>query len=77
MLTAQAALEVGLIDVLISTEEMLDILEGHQPPPPASEKPILAVKWCEIANFYEQNSYRNNHQQAFHNYPLLEIIVAH
>ncbi len=59
MLTAQAALEVGLIDVLISTEEMLDILEGHQPPPPASEKPKLAEKWCEIANFYEQNSYRN------------------
>ncbi len=58
MLTAQDALEVGLIDVLISTEEMLDILAGHQPPP-VSEKPKLAEKWREIANFYEQNSYRS------------------
>lgn len=58
MLTAQDALEVGLIDSVISTEEMFEILEGQQPIPSA-ERSQLLEKWRKIGNFYERNSYRN------------------
>jgi enoyl-CoA hydratase/3-hydroxyacyl-CoA dehydrogenase len=57
MLTAEDALEVGLIDAVISTEQMFAILAGQLPLPVAGKsKP--GEKWRKIANFYEQNSYR-------------------
>jgi len=58
MLSAQDALEVGLIDSVIRMEEMFDILEG-QLPVPAAERSQAGEKWQKIAGFYEQNSYRS------------------
>ncbi len=58
MLSAQEALEVGLIDAVISTGEMFDILECELPVPSAA--PLKsAEKWQKIAGFYEHNSYRS------------------
>ena len=58
MLTAQDAVEVGLIDSVISAEEMFDILEG-QLPVPSAERSQPLEKWQKIGNFYQQNSYRS------------------
>ncbi len=58
MLTAQEALEVGLIDSVIGTEEMFDILDGQMPVPVATQSQP-SEKWQKISNFYEQNNYRN------------------
>lgn len=57
MLNTEAALEIGLIDAVISNQEMFDILADKQPVPP-TEKIPLAESWLKIANFYEHNGYR-------------------
>jgi enoyl-CoA hydratase / 3-hydroxyacyl-CoA dehydrogenase len=58
MLRAKDALEIGLVDAVISAEEMFDILSGQQSVPPA-KKPKAGEVWQKIADFYQHNSYRS------------------
>lgn len=57
MITANDALEIGLIDSIINNEEIFDILEGKLPIP-STTITETKEKWKHIAAFYEQNQYR-------------------
>ncbi len=55
MLSARDAEEIGLVDKVISNEEMFSIL-GGEIPLPFIEKKSLEGKWISIKNFFEKNS---------------------
>jgi enoyl-CoA hydratase / 3-hydroxyacyl-CoA dehydrogenase len=58
MLRAKDALEIGLVDAVISNEEMFDILAGQQALPVAKQ-PHVGEVWQKIADLYQHNSYRS------------------
>jgi enoyl-CoA hydratase / 3-hydroxyacyl-CoA dehydrogenase len=58
MLRAKDALEIGLVDAVISTEEMFNILAGQQTVSPVKQ-PQAGEVWRKIADFYQHNSYRS------------------
>lgn len=55
MLSANDAKEIGLVDKIISTEEMFSLLEGKMSIP-KTEKVVPSIKWKSIANLFEHNS---------------------
>ncbi|MGE0568784.1 MAG: 3-hydroxyacyl-CoA dehydrogenase/enoyl-CoA hydratase family protein [Bacteroidia bacterium] len=54
-LSANEAKEIGLVDKVISAEEMFSLLEG-QTPIPETQKVKLSNKWRAIAGLFENNS---------------------
>ena len=58
MLTAKEATETGLIDGLISIEEMFDILDGKKPLP-SIQKKELTGKWKAYAELYSKNKFQS------------------
>lgn len=58
MIKAKDALEIGLIDGVINSEDVYDILEGQQALPISKAKQLVG-KWESIANFYTHNNYKS------------------
>lgn len=58
MLSAKDAESIGLIDKVISTEEMFDMLSGKTTVPVFAQK-TLNGKWKAISDFFENNSLDN------------------
>ncbi len=54
MLSAKEAVEIGLIDGLISTEDMFDLLDGNKEVP-ATHKKELTGKWKVYSELYSKN----------------------
>lgn len=57
MLPAKEASETGLVDAVISNEEMFMLLDGEMPLP-KTEKKELSGKWKAYAELYSKNSFR-------------------
>ncbi len=55
MLSARDALEIGLIDGIVSVEEMYAMMNASMPLPEGHKKE-LSEKWQSIQRFFEQNS---------------------
>ncbi len=55
MLVANDAREIGLVDTIISQEEMFELLSGNKPVP-VSGKVELSETWKNIQHFFENNS---------------------
>ncbi len=53
-LSAKDAFEIGLVDKVISVEEMFDLIYGNMELP-APNKPVLNEKWLAIKNFFEDH----------------------
>ncbi len=58
MLQAVDAAEIGLIDGIITAEEMFAVLSGDLPLPQL-EKKLLSDKWKSVEQFFEKNSIEN------------------
>lgn len=57
MLSAKEASEIGLIDGLISEEEMFDLLDGNKPVP-VTQKKELVGKWKAYSELYSKNNFK-------------------
>lgn len=55
MLSAKDAEEIGLVDKIISLDELFSLLSGEKPVPENTEK-SLGSGWDAIKNFFENNS---------------------
>ena len=55
MLSAKDAEEIGLVDKIISLDELFSLLSGEKPVPEIAEK-SLASSWEAIKTFFENNS---------------------
>ena len=55
MLSAKEGKEIGLVDKIITPQEMFALFEGEQPLPTV-EKMEMPDKWKSIAHFFEENS---------------------
>lgn len=58
MLSAKEANEIGLIDEIISPEEMFEILDGEQSIPKIKLKE-LSPKWKDYSDLYSKNNFRS------------------
>jgi len=57
MISAKDAAEIGLLDAVISLDDMFEILEGTKEiPEPAVAHKSLNDKWKTFENFFEQNN---------------------
>lgn len=58
MLSAQKAFEIGLIDGILTLDEMFDVMDGIKDIPKTT-KPPLNDSWKAIADFYNNNHYED------------------
>ncbi len=58
MISAGEAFEIGLVDKLVDTNEMFDILSGTEPVPTSSNK-LLPPQWQLIKDLFDHNSLEN------------------
>jgi enoyl-CoA hydratase / 3-hydroxyacyl-CoA dehydrogenase len=58
MIKAKDALEIGLIDGVINSNEVYDIIEGQQTLPISKPRQVVG-RWEKIGNFYAQNNYKS------------------
>ena len=65
MLNATDAFEIGLVDNIVSVQEMFELFSGEKVIPP-KEKFSLNEKWKNIQNFFEKNSLQNILQKNFY-----------
>ncbi|MBI5857696.1 MAG: 3-hydroxyacyl-CoA dehydrogenase/enoyl-CoA hydratase family protein [Sphingobacteriales bacterium] len=55
MLSAKESEEIGLVDKIISAEEVIEMIEGRQNIPVVAEK-ALPEKWQKVKDLFEKNS---------------------
>lgn len=60
MLNASEAVEIGLVDGVITVDEMFELFEGKKVlPAPKKSNPTENSNWKNIINFFESNTVQN------------------
>lgn len=65
MLNAKDAAEIGLIDKVLSMDEMFDILDGGELP--SISKSEISQKWLAYSDLYKKNTYNSIVEGTFEN----------
>lgn len=68
IINASEAVEIGLVDVVIDTDEMFELFDGKKDLPALTKiNPLENIKWKSIINFFERNTVQNILDENFVN----------